>query len=55
MLQQVAKRKKKVLFTGFAQNDLPEFLLFILDEFHETLKKEEALQYIPKQNKGREK
>ena len=45
MLQQVAKRKKKVLFTGFAQNDLPEFLLFLLDEFHETLKKEESLEY----------
>lgn len=38
VLQNIAKRKKKVLFTGYAQNDLPEFLLFILDEFHETLK-----------------
>ena len=39
VLQTIAKQKDKILFTGYAQNDLPEFLLFILDEFHETMKK----------------
>ena len=32
-VQKVAKIKDKIIFTGFAQNDLPEFLLFILDCF----------------------
>ena len=30
-IQYVAKQKKRDFFTGFAQNDLPEFLLFIID------------------------
>lgn len=42
VLQTIAKKKKKVLFTGYAQNDLPEFLLFIFDEFHETMKKSDT-------------
>jgi len=33
-VQHVAKRKDKELFTGFAQNDLPEYLMFTLDCFH---------------------
>ena len=33
-VQHVARRKDKELFTGFAQNDLPEYLLFMLDCFH---------------------
>jgi ubiquitin carboxyl-terminal hydrolase 2/21 len=36
-LQKVAHSKKMELFTGFAQNDLPEFLLFIIDCFHTAL------------------
>jgi ubiquitin carboxyl-terminal hydrolase 8 len=39
-VQQVARQKKKDLFTGFAQNDLPEFLLFIIDAFHNSLSRE---------------
>ena len=39
-VQKVARQKKKDLFTGFAQNDLPEFLLFIMDSFHAALSRE---------------
>lgn len=39
-VQYVAKQKKRDLFTGFAQNDLPEFLLFIIDTFHTGLRRE---------------
>ena len=39
-VQKVAKVKDKELFTGYAQNDLPEFLLFIVDCMHESLKRE---------------
>lgn len=35
----VARIKKREIFTGFAQNDLPEFLLFLIDEFHNSLKR----------------
>jgi len=36
-MQKLAHFKKLHLFTGFAQNDLPEFLLFVLDCFHTSL------------------
>lgn len=36
-IHKVAKIKDRDIFTGFAQNDLPEFLLFIIDCFHESL------------------
>ncbi len=36
----VAKHKGMELFTGFAQNDLPEFLLFIIDTFHNGICRE---------------
>jgi ubiquitin C-terminal hydrolase len=32
-----AQKKDMMLFTGFAQNDLPEFLLFMINTFHDTL------------------
>ena len=34
----VAKQKNKDIFTGYAQNDLPEFLLFIIYTFHMHMK-----------------
>ena len=37
IVQTVADYKEKDLFTGFAQNDLPEFLLFIMDTFHNSI------------------
>jgi ubiquitin C-terminal hydrolase len=39
-VQCVAKAKKRDIFTGYAQNDLPEFLLFILDTFHNGMRRE---------------
>jgi ubiquitin C-terminal hydrolase len=39
-IQQVASVKGVEMFTGFSQNDLPEFLLFITDCFHTSLSRE---------------
>ena len=39
-IQYVAKNKNKEIFTGYAQNDLPEFLLFILESFHNGMRRE---------------
>ncbi len=39
-IQYVARQKKKDIFTGYAQNDLPEFLLFIIDSFHNGMRRE---------------
>ena len=39
-VQKVAKLKEKDIFTGWAQNDLPEFLLFIIDAFHTAISRE---------------
>ena len=36
-VQQIAKKKKRDLFTGYAQNDLPEFLLFIIECMHNSI------------------
>jgi len=39
-IQKIAHIKHAELFTGYAQNDLPEFLLFIIDCFHNSLSRE---------------
>jgi len=39
-IQKVAKIKGQDLFTGFSQNDLPEFLLFLIDCFHNSISRE---------------
>lgn len=36
-IQQVATNKGMELFTGYAQNDMSEFLLFLIDCFHTTI------------------
>ena len=36
-VQKTAAKNDLVLFTGFAQNDLPEFLLFIINNFHDSI------------------
>jgi ubiquitin carboxyl-terminal hydrolase 8 len=38
-VHKVAKHKDKDIFTGFAQNDLPEFLLFVIDCFNTAIKR----------------
>lgn len=39
-VQKLAKLKDKEIFTGFAQNDLPEFLMFLIDCFHSAIQRE---------------
>jgi len=39
-IQKLAQIKEMELFTGYAQNDLPEFLLFVIDCFHISLSRE---------------
>jgi ubiquitin C-terminal hydrolase len=36
-VQMTAAKKDIVIFTGFAQNDLSEFLIFLINNFHDTL------------------
>jgi len=43
VVQKVASIKGNSLFTGFQQNDLPEFLLFIIDCFHNALSREVSM------------
>jgi hypothetical protein len=39
-IQKLAAIKKIDIFTGYAQNDLPEFLLFLIECFHISLSRE---------------
>ena len=39
-IQKIAKIKGLEIFTGYSQNDLPEFLLFLIDCFHSSLSRE---------------
>ena len=39
-IHKIAQIKGRDMFTGFSQNDLPEFLLFIIDCFHTALARE---------------
>ena len=39
-IQKLAEIKDMELFTGYSQNDLPEFLLFVIDCFHNSLSRE---------------
>lgn len=43
-IQKVASIKKRDIFTGHAQNDLQEFLLFIIDCFHSALARDVDMQ-----------
>jgi len=44
MVQQVAQVKGRELFTGWAQNDINEFLLFLMDCFHNSLARPAKVQ-----------
>jgi hypothetical protein len=39
-IQKLAQIKEQSMFTGFQQNDLPEFLIFLIDCFHNSLARE---------------
>ena len=43
-VQQTASKKGKDIFTGWAQNDLSEFLLFLVDCFHVSLSRKVSFQ-----------
>ncbi len=43
-VQKIAEIKKRDIFTGHAQNDVQEFLLFIIDCFHNALSREVEMQ-----------
>jgi len=38
-IHKISIKKNCELFTGFAQNDLPEFLIFLFDCFHESIER----------------
>ena len=40
IIQMVAKEKGRELFTGYYQNDLPEFMIYIIDSFHNAISRE---------------
>lgn len=42
-VQETAKRTNMSLFTGYAQNDLPEFIMFLFNSIHESLKREVSI------------
>lgn len=42
-IQKLAQIKNMDIFTGYAQNDLPEFLLFVIDCFHTSLSREVSM------------
>ena len=54
-VKKVAHLKKKELFTGYAQNDLPEFLMFIIDCFHNSLMREVEMTINGKQSNEQDK
>ena len=39
-IQKISAVKNKTLFSGFAQNDISEFLLFLIESFHNSLGRE---------------
>jgi ubiquitin carboxyl-terminal hydrolase 8 len=39
-IQKIAQIKNIDIFTGYSQNDVPEFLLFLIDCFHDSLSRE---------------
>lgn len=47
-IQKLASIKKLTLFTGFDQNDLPEFLIFLVDCLHNALSREVVMNIVGK-------
>ena len=42
-VQKVAKCKNALLFTEYSQNDVPEFILFVINCFHDSLSREVSM------------
>lgn len=47
-VQLVAKEKKQELFTGYNQNDLPEFFMFLIDTFHYAFHRQVNMEIVGK-------
>ena len=47
-IQYIAEQKQRELFTGYAQNDLPEFLMFFFDCLHEGMERKVDINIIGK-------
>jgi ubiquitin C-terminal hydrolase len=47
-VQKVARLKDRELFTGNAQNDIQEYLLFIIDSFHNAMRREVNMEITGK-------
>ena len=47
-IQKISRIKGYDLFSGFAQNDLPEFLNFIINCFHNSIKREVKMNIVGK-------
>ena len=45
-IHKIASVKGHELFTGFSQNDLPEFLVFIIDCFHTALSRKVEMNVV---------
>lgn len=45
-IQHIAQKKNRELFTGYAQNDLPEFLIFLFDCFHEAIERKVDINIV---------
>ena len=45
-IQKLAKIKNNHQFIGYQQNDLPEFLLFVIDCFHTSLRREVEMKIM---------
>ena len=43
-VQRVATLKDRELFTGYSQNDIQEYLLFIIDCFHNSIRREVEME-----------
>ena len=43
-VQRTAAKNDMMLFTGYAQNDLPEFLIFLINNFHDTLSRKVSMK-----------
>ena len=43
-VHRVATIKKREIFTGWSQNDMPEFLLFIIEAFHNSVSRPVSIQ-----------
>lgn len=41
--QECANKKDMMIFTGLAQNDLPEFLIFLINDFHDSISRKVSM------------